>query len=100
MGGSGLIASGAFTTSTDEFEPVDLLSVYNEEASGFNKSPSVTYFHYTGSELAGTGWYLSSNTAAGKQDAVLLLAGRQILIRKAAGAASTLVNTTPLPYTP
>jgi uncharacterized protein (TIGR02597 family) len=100
LGQSGLIASGAVTTSTDELEPVDLVSVYDETASQFNKAAATTYFHYTGTGLAGTGWYNNDNTAAGKQDnAISLKAGRQILIRKSAlGAPAVVPNITPLAY--
>lgn len=100
LGQSGLIASGAVTTSTDELEPVDLVSTYDETASQFNKAAAKTYFHYTGVGLSGTGWYDNDNTAAGIQDNVISLkAGRQILIRKSAVVSpSTIENITPIPY--
>jgi len=100
LGQSGLLASGAVITSTDELEPVDFVSTYNETASQFNKAASKTYFHYTGTGLSGTGWYDNDNTAAGKQDNVVTLkAGRQILIRKSPlGANAVAPNLTPIPY--
>jgi len=102
LGESGLIESGAVTTSADYYEPVDLVSTYNETASQFNKAASKTYFHYTGTGLSGTGWYDNDNTAAGKQDNIVSLqAGRLILIRKSALVSpSTTASITPLPYVP
>lgn len=100
LGQSGLIASGAVLTSVDELEPVDLVSIYDEESSQFNKAAFKTYFHYTGGGLDGNGWYDNDNTAAGKQDnAVILKAGRQILIRKSAGTPGLTLNSTAIPYT-
>lgn len=100
LGQSGLVSSGAVATSTDELEPVDFVSTFDETASQYNKSATKTYFHYTGSALDGTGWYDNDNTAAGKQDNVISLkAGRQILVRKSPVVApSTTPNLTPIPY--
>jgi uncharacterized protein (TIGR02597 family) len=89
LGDSGL--SSVLTPSTDIFEPIDLLLVYNETAAGINKPTVKSYFYYTGTEEAGTGWYDNDNVAAGLQDNLsgILVAGRTYTIRKPGGTPST-----------
>jgi uncharacterized protein (TIGR02597 family) len=89
LAGSGLAA--VLTPSTDIFEPIDLVQVYNETAQGQNKAVVATYFYYTGTEEAGTGWYDNDNVAAGLQNNTvgILKAGRAYTVRKAAGTPVT-----------
>jgi len=98
LAGSGL--SAVVTPSTDIFEPVDLVQIYNETASGRNKAIVATYFYYTGNEEAGTGWYDNDNVAAGLQDNVvgILKAGRTFTVRKSAGTPGTSQAIATPPY--
>lgn len=76
--------SEVVTPSTDIFEPIDLVLIYNDTATGLNKPTVAAYFYYTGEEESGTGWYDNDNVAAGLQDDVvgILKAGRTFTVRK------------------
>ncbi len=95
---SGLAGNGV-RSSTDIFEPVDLLMVYNDDVTGINKPLAKFYFHYVGTEEAGTGWYDNDNLSLGLQNnQPVLKAGRTYVIRRAAGTPGTVIAVTPLPY--
>jgi uncharacterized protein (TIGR02597 family) len=98
LAGSGL--SAVLTPSTDIFEPVDLVQIYGETATGRNKAIVATYFYYTGEEESGTGWYDNDNVAAGLQDNVIgiLKAGRTFTVRKSAGTPGTSQAIATPPY--
>ena len=93
--------SSVVTPSTDIFEPIDLILIYNDAASGINKSTVKAYFYYTGVEEAGTGWYDNDNVAAGLQDNVvgILKAGRTFTVRKPGGTPGTAQAVSTPPYT-
>jgi uncharacterized protein (TIGR02597 family) len=95
---SGLAGSGVRAAS-DILEPVDLLMVFDDTATGRNKPLIKVYFYYEGEEEAGTGWYDNNNLSLGVQDNVpVLKAGRTYVIRKAAGTPGTTVVKSQLPY--
>lgn len=93
--------SSIVTPSTDIFEAVDLVQIFDETGTGINKPVSATYFYYTGTEEAGTGWYNNDDLSLGLQDNVegILKAGRVYTLRKSAGSAGTSYAVTQPPYT-
>jgi uncharacterized protein (TIGR02597 family) len=98
LGSSGLEA--VVTPSTDIFEAIDLVQIYNETGIGVNKPVSATYFYYTGTEEAGTGWYNNDDLSLGLQDDVvgILKAGRVFSVRKGAGTPGTSHAISTPPY--
>ncbi len=92
--------SAVVTPATDIFSPVDVVFVYNDEASGYDKASSRTFFYYSGTEEAGTGWYDNDDLGAGLQDASKVLkAGRAYVARLAGGNPGTAQAATTIPYT-
>ena len=95
---SGLAA--VVTPSTDIFEAIDLVQIFDETAPGINKPVLNSYFYYTGTEEAGTGWYNNDDLSLGLQDNVggILKAGRVFTVRKGAGTPGTSFVLTAPPY--
>lgn len=95
---SGLVGSGV-VSATDILEPVDLVMVFNDDASGFNKPLVSFYFHYTGTDEQGTGWYNNDNLALGLQNNTKVFkAGRTFVIRKGVGTPGTTNSASTIPY--
>lgn len=96
---SKLLESGAVTASSDPFNPVDLVMMYNPATSARNVPPSKSYFFYDGSQGGDAGWYESGNLDAGLQDGVKLIQpGDAIVVRKAAGTPEVANWTATRPY--
>jgi uncharacterized protein (TIGR02597 family) len=95
-----LFESGAVADSSDPFAPTDVVFVYDPAGTGLNPSTSSTYLHYDGSGGGDAGWYDANNLESGVIGTDLVLkAGSQIMIRKAAGEALQANTwTAPLPY--
>jgi len=75
----GLISSGAFASSPSAFNRIDQLFVFNNAATGLNKSASATYFYSNGA------WRLVGDPT-GDHGADLIAAGTGFIIRKGATA--------------
>ncbi len=97
---SQLFESGAVSDSSDPFSPTDLVLVFDPEATGLNPGAASFYFHYDGSQGGDAGWYDVNDLGAGPIGSNLVLkAGSQIIIRKAAGVALQANTwTAHLPY--
>jgi len=94
------LAGTAVRSSTDIFEPVDILFVYDDTATGLNKAPTRFFFHYVGTEEQGTGWYDNNDLSLGLQDNnPILKAGRGYVIRKSPGTPDVSSAQSSLPYT-
>jgi uncharacterized protein (TIGR02597 family) len=80
---TGIFESGSFTASANAFVRQDELLVFNNGASGINKSASATYYY-----LSGSGWRkVGSSDPAGSD---LIAAGAALVIRKnTSGSATT-----------
>lgn len=97
---SQLFESGAVADSSDPFAPTDVVYIYDPEGTGLNPSTSATYFHYDGSGGGDAGWYDVNDLGSGVIGTGLVIkAGSQIVIRKAAGEFQANTWTAPLPYT-
>jgi uncharacterized protein (TIGR02597 family) len=83
---SGLVASGAFTSSGSEFIRADELLVFDNTATGINKSAVAVYFH-----LASANQWRKVGGGNGDAGAdMVFTAGNAVVLRKSqAGAAGT-----------
>ncbi len=84
----GLISSGAFASSPNALNRTDQLFVFNNAATGINKSAATTYFYSNGA------WHTTADTS-GDHGSDLIKAGAGFIIRKAAtgnGAAQYWTN--------
>ena len=94
---SGLISSGAFEASADVTDPVDLLLLYDNEATvGTNVAPSKTYFYHSGEQTT-AGWYLDGEFSE-TVGADTIPAGGAFVVRKANGSAGTVKWSPAIPY--
>ncbi len=78
----GLISSGAFASSPNAIALTDQLLVFNNAATGINKSASATYFY------SGGVWHTTQDTS-GDHGNDIIPAGSGVIIRKGATAAGT-----------
>jgi uncharacterized protein (TIGR02597 family) len=83
LGDTHLVASGAFTPSTDILAIKDKLLVFNNSATGRNKSASATYFYFTGDGVFAAGWYRFGDMSQTTEN-VALKPGEGLIIRKSA----------------
>ena len=90
---SGLIASGAFRSSTDPTRHTDELFVFDNTATGINKNTAATYFYYGGAWRK-AGQPIDINYGADPA----FKAGQGAVLRKAANGIGPL--TTPWVNTP
>ncbi len=81
---SNLYESGAFTPTTNRFLIQDQLLVFDNTQVAQNKAPSDTYFYYTGSGLAGHGWYKVGDTTQTVSDQPIFQPGKGYIVRKVA----------------
>lgn len=88
--------------TSDALNPTEYVFVYDDLASGVNKSANSIYFYCSGdTELSlPAGWYDNADPFAGVVTAKVLKAGRCFVLRKAPSAAGVLDWNSPLPYTP
>lgn len=86
------------SAAPDVFNPTDLVFVYPDEAAGFNKGTSATYFYFGGDLDFPAGWYDADNVFSGAVTDPVLKAGRCFLVRKAGGTPASSTWTAPLPY--
>lgn len=100
-----LQASGlqsAIQASPDAFNPIEVIFVYNDNGTGYNKAAAVGYFYCSGDIDNGVpaGWYDSNNPAPGAEiTGAVIKAGRCMVIRKAPyGSAGAVLWNAPLPY--
>jgi uncharacterized protein (TIGR02597 family) len=98
LGNSGLADSGAVLPSADVYDPGDQILMFNLGATGLNGSASASYFYYAGDLDFTAGWYDSSNPDGGLKNSVVIPAGAQLVIRKAAGTSGTVAWNPPIPY--
>ena len=103
LGNSGLVDSGAVSASAvrpsvDAYDPGDQILMFNLGASGLNGSASASYFYFAGDADFVAGWYDSSNPDGGLKNSVVIPAGAQVVIRKAAGTAGTMAWNPAVPY--
>lgn len=89
--GSGLHNAPGFTKSPNPFAPEDIVLVYDQNASGINKPAQELYFYYDGSiGMVPAAWYEVGNPFGGSKDSnIVFRAGSAVIVRKAAGAASS-----------
>jgi len=91
----------AIQASPDALNPVEVIYVYNDTLSGFNKASSVGYFYCSGDTENGVvaGWYDVNDPFTAPITSNVIKAGRCLVIRKAPYSASgTIPWTAPLPY--
>jgi uncharacterized protein (TIGR02597 family) len=79
-----LVASGAFTPTTAIRNVQDQLFLYNNAATGINKSASAVYFYMNGI------WQLAGGTLNADAGSTTIPAGAAILIRKGGTTGSTV----------
>ena len=80
---TGLVSSGAFSTSLSPLSRTDQLFVFNPAQTGFNRSASATYYYYN------SGWRkVGAAVTVDFSDSVFLTPGSGFIIRKAAGPTS------------
>lgn len=79
--GTALHLSSAFSGSPT-FTPVDELTLFDNAVSGFNKSPSSSYFYYTGTAAGGPGWRRVGDSFINIYNTLPILAGSGFIIRK------------------
>ena len=84
---SGLIASGAFRSSTNATTRTDELFVFDNTASGINKSAAATYFYYGGGWRK-VGQSLTTNFGTDP----VFKAGQGVVVRKGANGIASLTN--------
>ncbi len=100
-----LQASGlqsVIAATSDALNPTEYVFLYNDSATGVNKSASAAYFYCSGDvDLSlPAGWYDNSDPFAGVVTANVLKAGRCFILRKApAGSSSVLDWNASVPYT-
>ncbi len=100
LGSNGLrlFESGAVASSSDFFNPVETVRLYDADAEGTNVPPSGIYLYYDGSQGGTAGWY-NADTFAGPLDNDLLVnPGDAIVVRKAAGVDGVVDWTVNTPY--
>lgn len=87
--------------TSDALNPTEYVFVYDDAATGFNKSAGAAYFYCSGdSELdLPAGWYDNADPFAGVVTNKVLKAGRAFILRKAPSASGVLDWVAPLPYT-
>jgi uncharacterized protein (TIGR02597 family) len=95
-----LYQSGAFLGSSSHGSRVDQLLIFDNSATGLNKSSISTYYYYTGTSNGGPGWRMVGggvNTI--RDNDVVCKSGQGFVIRKAAqsSAVSVALKFTP-PY--
>ena len=85
---TGNLTASPFTASvgTSGGTRRDQLMVFNNSATGFNKSPSAIYYYLSTNSTSG--WRSTSNSTADAGNTILP-AGSAVLIRKSAGVAPT-----------
>ena len=88
----GLGGTAAFQTSTSILTRKDELLVFDNGATGINKSAAATYFYYNGA------WRKVGASPATSFDGEVLPAGAAVIIRKAAGTAGSSTWTQVSPY--
>jgi uncharacterized protein (TIGR02597 family) len=98
LGNSDLATSGAVLPSADVYNPGDQILMYPLGRSGYNGSASASYLYFAGDIDFAAGWYDTSNPDDGLKNSVVIPAGAQVVIRKAAGASSTVAWNPPIPY--
>jgi uncharacterized protein (TIGR02597 family) len=98
LGNSGLADSGAVLPSADVYNPGDQILMYPLGRSGYNGSASASYLYFAGDINFTAGWYDSSNPDGGLKNSVVIPAGAQLVIRKAAGTSGTVAWNPPIPY--
>jgi len=101
LANSGL--QSALQASTDALNPIELLFVYDDNGSGYNKSSAKAYFYCSGDVDNGlaAGWYDNDDVFAGPLDGAItqIKAGRCLVIRKAPYvSAGTVKWVAPIPY--
>jgi uncharacterized protein (TIGR02597 family) len=84
---TGLVTSGAFTPSTDILGIKDKLLVFNNSATGRNKSASATYFYFAGDNVFDAGWYRFGDMSQ-TVGSFALKPGEGFIVRKSATAAA------------
>lgn len=98
LGSSGL-APVAVTPSPDVYSPGDVVFLFNLNATGVNGAANSGYIYHDGSERP-AGWYDNNDPDSGLKDSVVVPGGSTVMVRKAAGANSTVTWNPSLPYTP
>lgn len=94
----GLENSSVFSQSSDPFNPVDRLMVFDNSNVGINKPLGAVYFYHDGS-VGPQGWYIEGNLNAGTQDLVdILNPGDGLVLRLAADSSDPDFLLIPRPY--
>jgi uncharacterized protein (TIGR02597 family) len=95
-----LFESGVFEATSDIDAPKDVLLVYQGTESGFDSQPLKAYIYSTDTvNLGVAGWY-DASSFLGPYTSVdkLVPAGAGMIVRKAAGVATSVTWTIPKPY--
>lgn len=83
LNNTGLIQSGAFTTTTSLFSLQDQLLVFSNSTPGLNKSATSIYYYYN------SAWRLFGDLNTNDHGTDVLPAGSGFIIRKASNASAT-----------
>lgn len=81
LAASDLIASGAFTPTTNVLFPKDLLLVFDNQLVQQNKAPSAVFIYFDGNGTPADGWYRTGNMSE-SANTFELKPGEGIIIRK------------------
>jgi uncharacterized protein (TIGR02597 family) len=92
LSGLQLGGSDAFETTVTLGNRQDELLVFDNAATGFNKSPSATYYYYNGA------WRKDGESATVSYDNETIGVGAGLIIRKAAGTVGTVEWNQKAPY--
>lgn len=95
---SGLANSGAFSESSDVFNPTDLLWIFGPP-SGFGAVPANAYLYHDGTQ-GPEGWYDFNDPNAGLMNTLSLPGGTPMVLRKSPGAAGSIMWVPSRPNTP
>lgn len=93
---SRLFEDGVVRGSSDVFDPVDYLLVYEGIPSGFNPAASRVLFYYDGSQVP-EGWYDNDNLGDGPIDDYEIDPGAALVVRRSSGTDELISWSPPLP---
>lgn len=94
LGASGLAT--VFRATTNPLQRGDELLVFDNAVAAKNKSAAATYYFYSGTGLAGSGWYRVGDTT-NKMDALALRPGEGAIVRRKSTTTPDTRDWTGLP---
>jgi uncharacterized protein (TIGR02597 family) len=97
LGSSDLVTDGAMRASSDVFNPLDVLLIYETVPNQKNPVADKVVIYHDGAQ-GPAGWYDVDDLGGGTIDAHELPAGGALVVRRAVGADEVLTWSPSLPY--